>query len=240
MKRYILYTILTLLTLAGCSKAETEQPKASGYGTLDMSGIIIEDATRAVSAEDFTITVYDAGNSPVGSWTKSEMPETVSLEAGDYTVTAHSPSLDGAAWESPYYFGSQSATVVKDQTTPVTVRCTLANIKVAVAYSEDLQAALSDGESYATRITVADSWLDFENGDSRNGYFRAAETLNTMRISFTGTVDGVKENFSMEIDGVKAGQFRKVILTISSQAGDHDLGAVIESWQQDPDLEAGK
>ena len=238
MKRHILYPIIAILLLAACSKNETDHPCDKGRGTLLMSGIAVDEATRVVSTSDFIVTIYDGNNEQIESWTAPETPEAISLPAGIYTVTAHSNTLSDAAWESPYYFGSQTAAVEDDRTTQVTVNCTLENIKVAVAYSEDLRAAL--GENYSTRITVGDAWLDFENGEQRAGFFRAAEKTNTMRIDFSGIVDGVQENFSMEIDNVKAGQFRRITLTISSQSGDHDLGAEIQHWQQDPELEAGK
>jgi len=201
-------------------------------------GRITADMTRAAVTDDFTVTVVDGNQEIKGAWRAAEVPEKISLPAGDYTVTAASAEPQAAAWEAPYYCGSQTAAVTSRQTTEVHVRCTLQNIKVTVDYSEDLQAAL--GDDFSTRIQIGDGWLEFENGEPRAGYFKAAEPSNTMRIEFDGTVDGVRETFSMTAEGIKAGQWRRVTLTIGPQAGQGSLGAVIDRWVEDGELNNDK
>ncbi len=234
MKRYISHIIISAAALlAGCTAQEGGQPQ-SEYGFIRMSGITA-DITRAAATDDFIITVLDENQAEAGSWRMTEVPEKISLPAGNYTVTAASSSAQQpAAWEAPYYYGSQAAQVVSHRTTEVSVICTLQNIRVTVDYSEDLKAAL--GEEFSTRVQIGDGTLDFEKGDTRAGYFMAPQATNTMHIEFDGMVDGVRETFSMTAGDLTAGQWRRVTLTISPQAGEGSLGAVIERWTEDEEL----
>lgn len=237
MNRYIISCLFlsAAILMTGCRKNDSPAIEKE-YGKLTMGGIVATDITRAVSTDSFIVTILDDSGAQTGSWIYSEMPSEISIPAGNYTVNVQSRQQSDAEW-TPYYYGSSPATVTAKQTTEVTVGCTLACIKITVAYSEDLQAAL--GSSYSTRISVESAWLDFENGDSRAGYFHAPGQSNSLSVHFSGTVDGNEENFDMNFSDIKAGQWIKITLTMSPESGDHDFGASIEKWTTDPEWEIG-
>ena len=203
--------IIAAAVLCGCKKARPE----GGIGTLQLkasaSGDYITKSTNS-DIREFVITI----DRPADGWQRvypryADMPQNVELSSGNYTVTASSVDLMDAAWDQPIYQGSASFTIAAGEMTPVSLVCTLANMKVTVVPSENF---LSELTQFDVKVTNAATWTaavegvntlvwdaeKIERGDA--GYF----TVAPLRVQVSGkrAIDQTEANNEMVISSVAA------------------------------------
>lgn len=95
--------------------------------------------------------------------TLDEVPSTISVPVGNYTVSSHTPGELQKKMENPYYAGSTDITVSKGITSEVNVVCRMANSRIQMKYGDDFKAAFStwtitvdDGTETALSYTESD------------------------------------------------------------------------------------
>ena len=189
---------------------QTQSPQAVS-GTRaelpDVDGIIVE--------------ILDADNAQVFKKTyaelKQQLAEPMELPVGAYRMEVRSEeSTPDVAWEHPVYGATSSFTISKAQTTQLEeVVCTLQNIKVTVDYSSELAGMLAD-TSKAT-ISLGQTSQEFLKTETRAAYFKSLDIENTLVFNFDGVFAGtdIPAQFSKQITGVKAGQWRKISVVIN-------------------------
>lgn len=205
-KSYIFPFLAAAALVTGCSKENPFGGENSGEGQVLKSALAMElntdenirqkPATRAdVSLDDFTV-VFTKDGVPVAKYKYSEMPEVVSLPAGDYTCSATYGENRIAEWESPYYLGqSETFSVEPYEITSYIdpIECKLENVKVTVTFDPVLVSRMS-ADSYVEVKVGANDGLNYttaEAASGKAGYFlHTAET--TLVATFYGTIDGVE------------------------------------------------
>lgn len=216
-------------------------------GTLDLSTFgaipnndtqVIEKApvSRAVDTGDFTVQIYPSQGTDTLEWKYSEMPEIVTLNVGDYNVAVFSHRVQPAEWEHPYYYADKAFTIEENRVTQLdTVVCTLQNIKVTVTYSEDLKSFM--GDDCKVTVDIGSGSLDFSQTETRAGYFRSDGESNLLIATFTGTIDGYEEVNRIQVDNVKAGDWRKIHYDIKRPEPGSETGGVTPSVTLDASCE---
>src|SRR5699024_7644223 len=164
-----------------------------------------------------------------------------------------------ADWERPVYYGSVTKNVIKRTETAVNdLVCTLANIKTTVTLTQDLQelfmsdadAEASGREPLSVTLSVDDARLVFDRAAAdagRAGYFKATGGTNTVKIVLSGAYNKavadeepeyVSVNWTKEITGCKAGQWRKVSIgVLNADQGNVQFQVTVESWVYDQKVE---
>ena len=171
--------------------------------------------------DGFIVEILDADNAQVFKKTyaelKQQLAEPMELPVGAYRMEVRSKeSTPDVAWEHPVYGATSSFTISKAQTTQlVEVVCTLQNIKVTVDYSSELAGMLAD-TSKAT-ISLGQTSQEFLKTETRAAYFKSLDIENTLVFNFDGVFAGtdIPAQFSKQITGVKAGQWRKISVVIN-------------------------
>lgn len=230
MKAKFLSTFAALaLAAVGVSSCSDDayKPDVEDKGSLNTSSIIPEVANaeiiisdqqgaqhamsrRTYPLDDFIITVDNSRGETVANWTFSSMPSLPDFPVGTYTINVASCEAVPADWDAPLFLGKQTFEIKKGEITDVeTIVCRLANICVSVEYSDDLIAA-SAGDIAVTVTAVDQHRLTFTPSETRRGYFQAFDGLATLEVRFTGTVNGMAEDFRYPLKDVAAGQHRKV------------------------------
>lgn len=227
MKRVTRIFILTvcLVSLFACHKKEhiEYEPKPeTGSLQLDM-GIKVtvtetQPTTRAVSTEDFIVSVYDAATGGVAQdvnredavYRYADMPEIITLYTGDYYIVASSESeMPAAEWESPFYQGkSDIITIKKAAVSKVDpIECTLQNVKVTVSYTDNLKKELTDFYSTISLSSSSSDYLTFSKTTTQAGYFKPEK----LKAVLNGTrYDGEVVSTVVEIDNVEPGQHQNI------------------------------
>ncbi len=216
----------------------TETPTGK-TGTLDLSTFgaipnndtqVVEKApvSRAVDTGDFTVQIYPAQGNDTLEWKYREMPEIVTLQVGEYNLAVFSHEVQPAEWEHPYYYADKAFTIEENRVTQLdTVVCTLQNIKVTVTYSEDLKSFM--GDDCQVTVDIGSGSLDFSQTETRAGYFRSDSESNLLIATFTGTIDGYEEVNRIQVDNVKAGEWRKIHYDIKRPEPGSETGGVTPS-----------
>lgn len=205
-------------------------PSVDSKGTLSLKslGIEVSDAENVVGdnsrashdLSNFIIKIYNNQDVQVASWVYSSMPEVFTLDAGDYTIKVYSHEQEPAAWDKPYYYGTKSFTIVKNDITNIgVVTCKFSNIHVSVEYSDQLKALLGDDVTVTVKCGDATGGeLVYTPTETREGYFKPLTGTNTLIATFHGTVDGHVEELQKVFTDIEAGQHR--IITFVVKTGD--------------------
>lgn len=180
-------------------------------------------STRAEQpdVDGFIVEILDADNAQIFKKTyaelKQQLAEPMELPVGAYRMEVRSEeSTPDVAWEHPVYGATSSFTISKAQTTQLEeVVCTLQNIKVTVDYSSELAGMLAN-TSKAT-ISPGQTSQEFLKTETRAAYFKSLDIENTLVFNFDGVFAGtdIPAQFSKQITGVKAGQWRKISVVIN-------------------------
>ena len=171
--------------------------------------------------DGFIVEILDADDAQVLKKTyaelKQQLAEPMKLPVGAYRMEVRSEeSTPDVAWEHPVYGATSSFTISKAQTTQLEeVVCTLQNIKVTVDYSSELAGMLAD-TSKAT-ISLGQTSQEFPKTETRAAYFKSLDIENTLDFNFDGVFayTDIPAQFSKQITGVKAGQWRKISVVIN-------------------------
>lgn len=232
-KIYNILLALTAVVMFNSCDSESWEPNEllKETGDLSLASISIDvDATEtivsrtSVDLSDFEVVVKKTQTQEiVTSWKYSEMPEVATFEVGEYIIEVKSHNPEAAQWDTPYYFASKEFKIEKNKVTEIgAVTCTLSNVKVSVAYSEALAAAL--GDDVIVKINVGgDATLDYVKGEQRAGYFMLPSQSSTLVASFEGTVDGRYVSFYKTFADVAVGQHHIITFSLNTGAINPDI-----------------
>ena len=225
---------------------------------INSSPITKTAATRAITeaTEEYIIRIYNASDETLLDTTYGELQSQLTdgpdgnllaLPVGNYRlyVSSHDEAaIEDVAWESPVYGTECDFTIQRTHTTdaPQTIDgnviCKLSNIKVTVTMSADLAAVLS--EDTQSTVSLNDASIVFAKNETRAAHFRPQtddENGDTLEFLLTGSKNGEKVQLTKTISGVKAGQWRKIALSIVySETGDIDISVKPNSFVQDEEI----
>ena len=167
--------------------------------------------------DGFIVEILDADDAQVLKKTyaelKQQLAEPMKLPVGAYRMEVRSEeSTPDVAWEHPVYGATSSFTISKAQTTQLEeVVCTLQNIKVTVDYSSEL------ADTSKATISLGQTSQEFLKTETRAAYFKSLDIENTLDFNFDGVFadTDIPAQFSKQITGVKAGQWRKISVVIN-------------------------
>lgn len=212
--------------------------------------------TRAVTeaTPDYLVRIYNSSDECVLDTTYGDMqsqfndgPEQnlLALPVGTYRLEVHSQepsSVPDVEWVAPTYGTTYDFAVLRSHTSdsPLTIAdevvCKLSNIKVTVSISADLAELL--GDDTKSTVTLGSAVAEFTKSESRAAYFRPQNSDgDTLEFKLTGTKDGKPAELSKTITGVKAGQWRKIMLSIVyAETGDIKIVVTVDSFVQDSEI----
>lgn len=212
--------------------------------------------TRVVTeaTPHYLVRIYNSSDECVLDTTYGDMqsqfndgPEQnlLALPVGTYRLEVHSQepsSVPDVEWEAPTYGTTYDFAVLRSHTSdsPLTIAdeviCKLSNIKVTVSISADLAELL--GDDTKSTVTLGSAVAEFTKSESRAAYFRPQNSDgDTLEFKLTGTKDGKPAELSKTITGVKAGQWRKIMLSIVyAETGDIKIVVTVDSFVQDSEI----
>lgn len=221
-----LFNIFSLGVLMACTFSSCEMKKeltsdfeeSYDMGALELDVTVKQPVSNSrvdanVSTDNFPVIIQGAseGIEDVIKEYSSvlEVPESVKLPIGNYSVTSHSAGDLQQKMDSPYYLGSTDITISKDIQTVANVVCKMANSRIQINYGDDFKASFSSwtitldvGPSSVLSYTEQDVnmgpiyWLFDENVTSITVNITAITTSgNTVRDRRVFTKSDVAENY---------------------------------------------
>lgn len=190
---------------------------------------------------NFIVEIFDQSTTSVFKKTYGELNqmEPLPLPVGSYHMEVRSEeTIPDYDWEHPVYGASYDFKIAKAETTQIgEVVCMLQNIKVTVACSADLLEMLS--ETTVSTVSLGNNRVEFARGENRAAYFKPLATVNTLNFDLEGTFadTGGPVKFSKKVEGVKAGQWRKITLVIEyADKGDVRFDIKVDGFVQDDEV----
>lgn len=245
MKKYIniLLGVIAVLVVTSCSKESLfGDPSTIGTGRFYSSALDISLANEngprdvhgrrvpkaAPAVNDFTVEFFRNGEeTPRESFKYSEMPEVITLPAGDYVVRASYGDNPSASWEAPYYKGETTFTLVPDDIVDDVepIVCRFCNVRVSITFDSALMEAMSSDSKVTVKVGES-GYLDFTAADmERSGYFAYVEDSHTLAATFTGSIGGAPSSETKVYDNVQPGSHYKITFRLHD-AGDEDPGDI--------------
>ena len=223
----MILALLSLVTFASCSKEDPFAPSTeeSAEGQVSFKKMLVEITNEenvvrsSIDVSSFLISIEGENGSRV-DYVYKDMPEVVTLPVGNYIVKVKSHEVKNAAWDEPYFFGSKSFSVEKNQVSEVgTVECRLANVRVSIIF-DDMLVKKCDDDVKVNVLVGDNASLDYTLTETRSGYFEYIEGSSTLVATFSGTVqNNYEENFRTYVD-VAPGNHYIITYRLQGPGGD--------------------
>lgn len=167
--------------------------------------------------------------------TLSEMPASIIVPVGQYTISSHTPGTLEKQMATPYYAGSTDITVSKDIASKTDIVCRMANSRIQLNYGEDFKEAFSewtitidDGGEMALAFTQDELevapvyWAFSENATAITVNIRAKTTTgNTVTDRRVFKKSDATENYEEVSDIFTGGDALEINMgTVTSSTGD--------------------
>lgn len=244
MKKFFLISVFALGLLAGCSKDEYNPNDISeGKGAVSLSlsssgsftnpsggisgydsGIsLVTKSGEEADIDNFYVKILRNGVAIMTFEKYSEMPTSIEIAPGTYSLEAGSQGQSDAAFSQPIFYGvSDSFVVEAGKVVPVSVTCKLINMKVTIKYTEafgreinsDFEIAVTNGKG---NLIFDKTTID--NGIS--GYFSVGDL--TLRLTATKRQGGDEVLHEVSIPG-GAAQDHFVVTFDAQETGDVIFG----------------
>ena len=246
MKHKIQFSFQVILLLAicmignSCAKSEENSIQDQFKGSLKLhvdlsilvNGTNYETKSQQMKSEtsddDFQVQVFKKDEeTPTMTFEHStEIPDLITLNEGDYYVTASCGENPDAAFNSPYYSGeSEVFTIINGQTTSANVTCTLANIMVTVVYSDQV---IADFDECTTTVSNAAASLTFIKDDDRTGFFNAGPLMIECQLNYTSGGESKVKTLTKSIDNPQPGKHYEIHIDTTPDEGDFDIPIAID------------
>lgn len=167
--------------------------------------------------------------------TLAEMPASITVPVGQYTLSSHTPGTLEKQMTAPYYAGSTDITVSKDIASKADIVCRMANSRIQMNYGEDFKEAFSqwtitinDGSEMALSYTQENLtpapiyWHFDDNVTTITVNIRATTTAgNTVSESRNFRKKDATENYEEVGEAFTGGDALEINMgTVTSSTGD--------------------
>lgn len=242
MKKLIIVSLAFLAGLfVSCGKEgmEIQEPETDNGGvelSLSRSGEFTK--SDDVDVKEFFVKLYKDGEA-VKSYAKySDVPTTIEVEPGTYSIEAGSAGQEKAAFSQPIFYGKKDFTVEAGKVASVSLVCELKNVKVTINYTERFAKEIADDfEVVVSNDTDANLIFDktiIDNGIS--GYFEVSPLTITLQAKKVKTSEEVthtikisevaaKDHFVITLDAQETGE---IVIPDSTTEGE---GGITISWE---------
>ena len=244
-KVFSMHLLLLVLLVSSCSRVE-ETYYEPGEGGIRIDLATELPATRAdvtessLNVDDFKVEILNSKKVIFKRWAtfgeyKTQENTAFHMNAGGpYTVRATYGDSLASGWDAWFFMGEQVFEVKPQQTAELSVTCRMANVKVAVAYGENLQA---DYQDYKATVSNSRGRLVFEKDRAEAGYIPVGTLTVDMELT---DASGKKWYFRSGEVSAAAGDYITLNLdTKQAPQGSLDLTLSVDYSTNDKTVEVG-
>ncbi len=230
MRNFGVLFMMACMVLAGSCHKEDQADTEKGLLNINIGLFLnvsevenqLKSAKTALAPpDDFPVAIYDVSDHLVLQFDRaSEIPDQVSLDPGQYYISAHSNNNLPAAFDNPYYYGKSDVfSINPGSTTAVTVNCALANTIVSVIYTESLRENYSE---YSATVSTSAGSLVYNRDEVRMGYFQPLPINITVHLQYQDNEGATQEKIIIGI--IPAPEARKKYEVRVESADVHGTG----------------
>lgn len=162
------------LLIAALSACEDFGLMAGGQGelrwVLDHTTDVLTKASGEIpDTNDFILSIKDSKGKVIYEGAYGESPESVLVDAGNYTVSIVSIPFTAPGFDKPQYGDEQVVVVKAGASVTVKLTCTLRNAGVRLLVASDFLTSFPNGVLY---LKSADGKLMYGYAEKRTAYFK--------------------------------------------------------------------
>lgn len=196
MRRLRFIPALLVILLSACNEKliETYPVEGTQVGEVVISlSSDIRTVTKAdggtVNVDDFWVEIFNSKKIRLFSKQYSEAKnEVIRLNTGDYRLLAKLGDSLGVGFDKPFYMADVQFPVNGGGSETVTATASLANVKMAVEFGENLKTYYTDGYYAIIRHNkLNNKSVKFTSDETRNGYIPAGELVFELYAEIDGT-----------------------------------------------------
>ena len=184
------------ILLTACNESVmTEGPvdaSEAGRVTFSLSAdlrndvVDVKSPAEDISVDDFWVEIFNSKKTRIFCEKYADAKDTtLYVNSGDYTLLATYGTENSVGFSNPFYKAEEPFTVGPQETRPLAATATLANVKVAVDFDEDLDNKLSY-EQYWAVVRNNGKKLRFNPAETRAGYIPAGELEFVLVVKING------------------------------------------------------
>lgn len=177
----------------------------------------------AVGVSDLSVRLSSVDGSSTWSWNSvDEMPVSAEYPVGGYKLEAFYGDENSEGFDAPYYYGSQTLTVLENKSTPVSLTASLANSMVTVVFTDavkDYFASVSGSVESSTGLKTA-----YAVDETRAVYVKPGSTTVSVDVTKQSGVSAklspvtfnaeARHHYTVTFD-VNGGETSKGVLTVT-------------------------
>ena len=177
----------------------------------------------AVGVSDLSVRLSSTDGSSTWSWNSvDEMPVSAEYPVGGYRLEAFYGDENSEGFDAPYYYGSQTLTVLENKSTPVSLTASLANSMVTVIFTDavkDYFASVSGSVESSTGLKTA-----YAVDETRAVYVKPGSTTVSVDVTKQSGVSAklspvtfnaeARHHYTVTFD-VNGGETGKGVLTVT-------------------------
>lgn len=130
--------------------------------------------TRSTDERDYKLNIRDSKGNTIREFThQTDIPEELWLPGGDYTLSVSSGENVAAAFENPFYYGTENVSIIPNAVTNKSIVCTLTNTKISVHYSDRIKKYFQNPN---TLVGNTSGSLTFTETTVEAGFFKITGT----------------------------------------------------------------
>ena len=212
--------LLTGIFFYSCQGDELSTQGSEGYlrVTLEQSAEVNTKADATYNSKQMRVVIKNAAG--VTKYETNDHTELsgkeISLKQGEYTIEAVSNGWDGnAGADRAYYTGKTTVTIEKGKTATANLVCSLANVKVTVAFEQAFLDKLGNGsiKVQVKSATASITPVDFAPKGTSVAYFPVSD----LTVAYT-VVSAVGKTSSKELPISEVSAKDHYILNFKNQA----------------------
>ena len=184
------------ILLTACNESVmTEGPvdaSEAGRVTFSLSAdlrndvVDVKSPAEDISVDDFWVEIFNSKKIRVFCEKYADAKDTtLYVNSGDYMLLATYGTENSVGFDKPFYKAEEPFTVGPQETKPLAATATLANVKVAVNFDEDLDNKLSY-EQYWAVVRNNGKKLRFNPAETRAGYIPAGNLEFVLVVKING------------------------------------------------------
>lgn len=194
-----------MLSLTSCLSEDWQNGMSNESGTLLLNVDTKKPVSNRAESDDidtqtYPVEIYSDGVAVKSYETLADVPESIVLPVGTYTVKSHTPGECPEKSYAPYYAGEDEVVIRQGEKTKSEVECTMQNTIIQFNLSDDFK------NSFASWTITVDDGLNHAvssvwNGQNREDglspeavYVMLGENVNILNIQYEAVtkVDGNK------------------------------------------------
>lgn len=231
MKYYSkIFFLFFCVLLFSCSE-DLVNEKDVGDGSISIS--IEQDESlnikKAAAAIVYSVQIVKRGTAEVvyTADDASILPSSITLKEGNYTMKASSVGAALVGFDNPKYAGTADFTVIAGETTAVSLKCTLQNVKVSVAFGQAIQDNFDD---YSVKIITGADQVTFLKGEIRSAYVPVAPF--NVEVTLTDKIGRV-HTITNTITEVAARDHFKFVVDLVTNTGNGSINITVDPTTYD-------